>query len=109
MTNLGERIKERRKESGLTLRGLAAQANIAPATAADIEAGHRMPGHGVLTRIAEVLGVPLAELQALDPRVTPEVREWMNRNPRVSGFLRKLCEHPDRDALLLEMEQLTDE
>jgi transcriptional regulator with XRE-family HTH domain len=109
MTNLGEHIKERRKESGLTLRGFASQADIAPAFVVDIEAGHRMPSHGVLARIADILDIPLADLQALDPRVTPEVREWMDGNPRVSGFLRKLCEHPDRDALLLEMErQLAD-
>ena len=105
MASLGEYIKEYRKASGLTLRGFASQANIAPAFVVDIEAGHRMPGHGVLARIADVLDVPLAELQALDPRVTPEAKEWMDGNPHVSGFLRKLCKRPDRDALIVELER----
>ena len=105
MASLGERIKERRREVGLTLRGFARSVGIAPAFVVDIEAGNRMPRHEVLARIADTLSVPLAELQALDPRITPEVREWMDGNPRVSGFLRRLHARPDRDALLLTLEQ----
>ena len=99
VASLGERIKERRQETGLTLRGLARSASIAPAFVVDIEAGNRMPGHEVLARVAAVLDLPLAELQALDPRITPEVREWMDSDPRVSGFLRGLCARPDRNEV----------
>lgn len=100
---LGERIKNHRQASGLTLRGFARAVGIAPAFVVDIESGHRMPGHDVLGRIAATLGIPLAELQALDPRITPEVREWMDGDPCVSAFLRWLRARPDRNDLMARM------
>jgi transcriptional regulator with XRE-family HTH domain len=98
--SLGARIRERRLELGLTLRGSALAAAMSPAYLADIESGHRMPGPGVLGRLAMVIDLPLAELRALDPRVTPEVREWMESDPRVSTFLEALRARPDRNAWL---------
>lgn len=106
MASLGERVKERRQEAGLTLRGFARSVGIAPAFVVDIESGHRMPGHDVLARVADTLGIPLAELQAIDPRITPAVRKWMDGNPRVSGLLRDLRERPDRDEVLDEIRDL---
>jgi hypothetical protein len=58
----------------------------------------------LLRRLADVLGIPLAGLQALDPRITPGVQEWMEEQPRVGALLRRLSERPDRDAVLAELE-----
>ena len=74
----------------------------------DIEADRRRPSPEVLDRIASVLGLKLAELQALDPRITPEVKEWMDEEPRVSSLLRRLRDDPDRDELLRQIEQVVE-
>ena len=39
----GKFIEQKRKARGLTLRGMAAELNIAPAFMSDIEKGHRYP------------------------------------------------------------------
>ena len=100
MDSLGDRTRQQRLDLGFTLRSTARHAAIAPAFLADLEAGRRMPGPDVLARLAAVLELPLAELRALDPRVTPEVCEWMESDPRVSTFLQALWARPDRDARL---------
>lgn len=74
----------------------------------DIEADRRRPGPEVLEKIADTLGIPLGELQELDPRITPEVKEWMDEEPRVSSLLRRLRDDPDRDALLRRIEQVVE-
>jgi transcriptional regulator with XRE-family HTH domain len=66
---LGERVKELRQERDLGVRDFARRADISPAFVVDIEAGNRLPGSATLTRVANVLGTSLAELQALDPRL----------------------------------------
>jgi transcriptional regulator with XRE-family HTH domain len=115
VTSLGKRIKEQRQELGLTVRGFAARIGVAPPFVTDIEADRRRPGPEVLERIASVLSIPLDELQALDPRITPEVKEWMDEQPRVSSLLRRLQDDPDRDELVrridewVQREQDTDE
>ena len=106
MTSLGKRIRDRRQELGLTVRGFAALIGVAPPFVTDIEADRRRPGPEVLDRIASVLRVRLDELKALDPRITPEVKEWMDEEPRVSSLLRRLSDDPDRDALLRRIEQV---
>lgn len=108
MTSLGSRIRDRRQQLGLTVRGFAARIGVAPPFVTDIEADRRRPGPEVLDKIAETLGIPLAELQELDPRITPEVKEWMDEEPRVSSLLRRLRDDPDRDALLRQIEHELD-
>lgn len=109
MDTLGERIKATRLERGMALRELARQTGIAPAFVTDIEAGRRMPSANVLARIAAALGIPLGELQDLDPRVTPEVRQWMEAEPRLGALLRKLATSRQRGAVLKRMERLAAE
>jgi transcriptional regulator with XRE-family HTH domain len=106
--SLGKRIRDRRQELGLTVRGFAARVGVQPPFVTDIEADRRRPGPEVLDRIAAVLDVPLAELQALDPRITPEVKEWMDEQPRVSSLLRRLQDDPARDELLRQIEELVE-
>lgn len=108
MTSLGSRIRDRRQQLGLTVRGFAARIGVAPPFVTDIEADRRRPGPEVLEKIADTLGIPLGELQELDPRITPEVKEWMDEEPRVSSLLRRLRDDPDRDALLRRIEQVVE-
>lgn len=75
MESIGERVRAERLARGMGLREVARHALIAPAFLTDIEAGRRNPSAKVMSRLATVLGVPLAELEALDPRITPEVRQ----------------------------------
>jgi len=109
MDTLGERIKATRLQRGMALRELARQAGIAPAFVTDIEAGRRMPSADVLARISATLDTPLGEFQDLDPRLTPEVRRWMEEDPRVGSLLRRLASSRQRGALLKRMERLADE
>ncbi len=108
MGTLGQRIREERTKLSLTVRGFARDINVQPPYITDLEADRRRPGPDVLARISERLGIPMAELQALDPRITPEVKEWMDDEPRVSRLLRRLQDSPDRDELLREIEKVVD-
>ena len=51
----GKFIEERRKALGLTLRGFAAELDIAPAYMSDIEKGRRYPPDKKLNEIAQIL------------------------------------------------------
>lgn len=51
----GKFIEERRKALGLTLRGFAAELDIAPAYMSDIEKGRRYPPEKKLDEIAQIL------------------------------------------------------
>lgn len=54
-TAFGKFIEERRKAQGFTLRGFAAQLDIAPAYMSDIEKGRRYPPDKKLDEIANLL------------------------------------------------------
>lgn len=108
MPTLGQVIRERRQQLGLTVRGFASQIGVQPPFVTDMEADRRRPGPDVLARIAETLKLELAQLQKLDPRIPPEVKEWMDEEPRVSSLLRRMRESPDRDALLQRLEQVVE-
>lgn len=109
MSTLGKHIRGERQRLGLTVRGFARDIGVQPPYVTDIEADRRRPGPEVLDRIAKRLGVPLAELQALDPRIPPEVKEWMEEEPRVSRLLRRLQDSPDRERALREIEKVLNE
>lgn len=106
MSTMGKRIKEERQRQNLTVRGFARDIGVQPPYVTDIEANRRRPGPEVLGRISERLGIPLGELQALDPRISPGVKEWMEDEPRVSRLLRRLQDSPDRDDLLRRIEEV---
>jgi transcriptional regulator with XRE-family HTH domain len=106
MHTMGGRIREERQRLGLTVRGFARDIGVQPPYVTDIEADRRRPGPEVLGRISEKLKIPLPELQALDPRIPREVKEWMEDEPRVSRLLRRLEDSPDRDDLLRQIEEV---
>jgi len=74
----------------------------------DLEADRRRPSPENLARISEVLGVPLEELEALDPRITPEDKEWVDGSPAVSQLLRKLRDVPDREDVLAKLQRVVE-
>ncbi len=106
MATLGKLIKQAHEDKGMTVRGFAAAIKVAPPFVTDMEADRRRPGPDVLVRIAQVLDLPEALLQARDPRLTPEVKEWIAEEPRVSSLLRQLRDAPSRDELLRQMEDM---
>jgi transcriptional regulator with XRE-family HTH domain len=77
----------------------------------DLEAGRRNPSPEVLHRIAEALELPPAELEALDTRLSPEVRRWVETEPDVARLLRTLQSTPRkrREQMLRRLRRLVDE
>lgn len=59
---IGQRIRQKRKENGLTLKLLAEQCHISISFLCDIEQNRRRPSWDRLTDIARVLGVPVSYL-----------------------------------------------
>jgi transcriptional regulator with XRE-family HTH domain len=106
MPSLGKLIKTGRERKGMTVRGFAAAIGVAPPFVTDMEADRRRPGPEVLARIAEVLELPEESMRNLDPRLSPEVKEWIAEEPRVSSLLRQLRDAPARDELLQQMENI---
>lgn len=89
---LGDRIRELRREKGISLRELAARSRLkSPAFIADLEKGFRFPSPDVLINLADALGVPASDLQYYDRRAPiHEIRELADKNPAWVPVLRKL-------------------
>jgi transcriptional regulator with XRE-family HTH domain len=108
---LGQRIRTRRLELGITLRELARRVEVSAPYLTDLEAGRRHPGPDVLQRIARALELPAAELEALDTRLSPEVRRWVETQPDVARLLRTIQTSPRRrrEEMLRRLRRLVDE
>jgi len=66
---LGQRVQGLRLDRGLTLQVLAEAAAVSVSMLSSVERGQKAPTITVLARIADGLGVPLAQLVATDQRV----------------------------------------
>jgi transcriptional regulator with XRE-family HTH domain len=108
---LGERIRQRRLELGVTLRELARRVEVSAPYLTDLEAGRRHPGPDVLHRLAAALEVPATELETLDTRLSPETRKWVETQPEVARLLRTLQASPRRrrEEMLRRLRRLIDE
>lgn len=93
---LGQRIRERRLQLRLTLRELARRCEVSAPYVTDLEAGRRHPSPEILARIASELDLPVSELEALDTRLSPDVRRWVETQPEVAQLLRTLKGSPRR-------------
>jgi len=70
---LGHLVRTRRKKLGLSIRQLAERADMNFATVARIEQGRfAAPGPDKLARIAEVLGIELADIYAMADYAVPD-------------------------------------
>jgi transcriptional regulator with XRE-family HTH domain len=59
---IGERVRRRREELGLTSAQLAARASMAPSAVSQIETGKRSPSSTSVMKLAEALGVDAGDL-----------------------------------------------
>lgn len=89
MKALGDKIRELRKERTMTLRALAKAVGLSAPFVSDLERGRRETDK--LTRFADVLGVPVSVLTALDER--PK-----NLAARVAALERRLAALEERTA-----------
>lgn len=97
---LGQLIREKRSEAGLSLRALGDQlretATSAPVSAAflsDIESGRRFPSDEMIGRIAAVLGCEAVELRMADPRAPAlEIQDLATMNPRYAFAFRRVVD-----------------
>lgn len=94
----GQYVEQKRKEQGITLRGLAAMLDIAPAYLSDIEKGRRYPpDKDKLMEIARILKLSedeknyLFDLAAMAKvhTVSPDLREYIMDRDIVRVALRK--------------------
>jgi transcriptional regulator with XRE-family HTH domain len=108
---LGERIRARRVELGITLREFGRRVEVSAPYLTDLEAGRRHPSPEVLARIAGALGLQAVELEALDTRLSPEVRRWVETQPDVARLLRTLQSSPRkrREQMLRRLRRMVDE
>ncbi len=92
LKNLGQRIRELRKEKKLTLVEIAQQTGVAQATLSRIETGSMIGTVESHQKIADVLGVSLAELYAVtDPRVH-EIAHLKQEDTKKISFHSKNCQ-----------------
>lgn len=59
---LGEALRARREESGLSLRAAAERAGMSPAHLSEVERGIKEPSFGALSKIADAIGVGAGEV-----------------------------------------------
>ncbi len=91
---LGQTLRTRREELGLSQRQLAAQAGVNDATIVRIEHGEfNAPAPDKLSRIAAALGLPLADVFALADYVVP------SELPSFQPYLRSRYSDLPKDAI----------
>jgi transcriptional regulator with XRE-family HTH domain len=90
---LGARVRELRREWGLTLDALAKRSGVSRAMISKLERGEKNPTLVVAAKIAEGLGIDLPELLGIEERreavVVPRDRRPVMRDPQ-TGFERQL-------------------
>src|SRR5258708_7732647 len=106
MTELAEIIKSRRLALKWSLRELGTQIGVTPAYVADIEASRRIPSNELKAKIAVALGIAPEELAALDVRLTPDLRDWIEERPQLLTLLRSLHSSPESDMLIQRLARL---
>ncbi len=90
---LGQRVRELRRASGLTLDALAERSGVSRAMLSKVERGEKNPTLVVAAKIAEGLGAPLSRLLGQEERrevvVVSKARRLVARDPE-TGFERQL-------------------
>jgi transcriptional regulator with XRE-family HTH domain len=95
--NFGKFIEQKRKALGMTLRGLAAELEIAPAFMSDIEKGHRYPpNRDKLYDMARILHLNEEDTNTMfdlaagerDNTVSPDLPEYIMGNEKARTALR---------------------
>ena len=105
----GQRLRELRREKGLTLRGLAEAVGVDFSYLSKIENGKAgyLPGANTIRSLAEALETDALELLRLADKVPPEVERFAG-DAKARRFLRRAQEvasSDDWDALLNLLEK----
>lgn len=106
MPSIGELVKGKRLERKWSLRQLATELAVTPAYVADIEADRRLPSAELMGRISTVLEISPEDLAAADSRLPPELREWIEERPQLTGLLRSLRSSPEAELLIQRLSRL---
>lgn len=89
---LGVRVRELRRERGLTLEELAGRSGVSRAMISKLERGEKNPTLVIAARMAEGLGVSLSRLAGVEERrevvLVPRERRMVLRDPE-TGFVRQ--------------------
>jgi transcriptional regulator with XRE-family HTH domain len=96
-STFGDAVRRLRENKKMTLRDLASRLKVSAPFLSDIEHDRRKPT--VLSDLATHLGVAEEDLKKLDPRVTPDLKKWMDSNPSVVALLdefRKSGQDPEQ-------------
>lgn len=89
MKTLGERIRELREQSDVSLRELAKELKVSAPFLSDVELGRRHPSKDVLERLAAILKTTPEDLQKFDARPpVQELRRMAANNPAMGFALR---------------------
>ncbi len=89
----GSRIRDLRRERGLTLEELAGRSGVSRAMISKLERGEKNPTLVVAAKVAEGLGITLSQLMGVEERrevvVVPREKRMVMRDPE-TGFERQL-------------------
>lgn len=88
VATLGEAVRMLREERRITLRALAERIGVSAPFLSDVE--HNRRSTDKLPELAEALGVPVEDLQRLDGRVPPDLKEWLAANPGLVSLLKEM-------------------
>lgn len=103
MKTLGQRIRELREEQDLSLRELAKKVKKSAPFLSDIELGRRYPSDDVLSKIANILGTTMEDLQEYDTRPPVEdIKRLSISDPLYGIAFRKVVEEKITSKELIE-------
>ena len=89
MSTFGDRVRKRREEKKISLRGLARQIGISGAYLSKMERGmDSPPGPETIKKIALALDLDVDVLFADAKKIDPEVRGLLGKMPGMPSFLR---------------------
>ena|SRR5687768_18164384 len=99
---LGQRLRELREKTDLSLREFAGKLNVSPAFVSDVELGRRNPSDKMLAEIARILETSVDDLKGYDTRPPiDELRRKTSENPAFSlAFRTVLDSNISAEALL---------
>lgn len=103
MSELGERIRSKRKEKGMSQRDLAEKVGVGFPHLSKIENGAETPSDELLDKIADALDDDVDELMTIARRVSPDLVEMVIDNDVTRNFLRRVR---NGDIPMSELEKL---
>ena len=117
--NLGERFRRARQVTGLTLEAVALQADLTKGYLSKVESGQAMPSIAVISRLADVYGMPLSDIFMPEGErrrfhlVRANERTPVNRNGSELGYVYEFAStmkrNPRADVFFLTLPVLDGE